>query len=182
MAHFPALRPLLNDMRERPSDREHFEVRYANVLFDLVISINNNNTEILIGGQGTNWSSVMQIRGDIEFSMPNEDYFALLRILDLHHGGDEPFNSYLFLRYIATHAPRECSGHMVNPVVIHRYLQHFDIEPCFTALCRKQTVGKLIILIKLEIILVIKLLIIVNETTFLHNGLLRSKQNSCIYA
>ena len=38
MAHFPAFRPLINDMIDKNSDREHFAVVYARVTFDVIIS------------------------------------------------------------------------------------------------------------------------------------------------
>ena len=51
MAHFPAFRPLINDMIDKNSDREHFAVVYARVTFDVIISLDIHPYEILIGGQ-----------------------------------------------------------------------------------------------------------------------------------
>ena len=59
MAHFPAFRQLIDDMLKKNSDREHFRVVYAEIRFDVIISLDVHPYEILIGGQGINWACTM---------------------------------------------------------------------------------------------------------------------------
>lgn len=49
MAHFPAFRQLIDDMLKKNSDREHFRVVYAEIRFDVIISLDVHPYEILIG-------------------------------------------------------------------------------------------------------------------------------------
>ena len=121
MAHFPAFRPLINDMIDKNSDREHFAVVYARVTFDVIISLDIHPYEILIGGQGINWACIMEISDDLEIVMPDKDFYALRNSLELHSNGIEKFGSYIFLKFISEHAPKFCSGRPVQPKVMQRW-------------------------------------------------------------
>ena len=81
MAHFPAFRPLLDDMQRTGSDREHFTVVYAAVMFDVIISTDITPNEILIGGRGINWACIMH------FSGIHEKALALSRFNRQREGG-----------------------------------------------------------------------------------------------
>lgn len=121
MAHFPAFRPLVNDMIDKNSDREHFCVRYATITFDVIISLDVVPAEILIGGQGINWACIMEISEDFEIIMPDADFFALRDKLDLKASGIEKFGSYIFLKFISEHSPKYCSGIPVQPHIMQRW-------------------------------------------------------------
>ena len=100
MAHFPAFRSLINDMQVKEIDIEHFQVTYARVIFDVIISLDVQPHEILIGGRGINWACILEISDDLEIIMPDRDFYALLNVLELQENGIERFGSYIFLRYI----------------------------------------------------------------------------------
>lgn len=121
MAHFPAFQPLLNDMSRTGSDREHFIVIYAAVTFDVIISTDIMPKEILIGGRGINWACIMEISETLEITMHDKDFFNLRDSLDLQHNGIEKFGSYIFLRYIAEHAPTHCAAIPVQPHIMQKY-------------------------------------------------------------
>ena len=78
MAHFPKLRNYVQSMYDIGMDRDHLEVKYANLIFDIIISLDVTPKELLIGAQGTNWASVMTISDDFELAMPNADFYRLL--------------------------------------------------------------------------------------------------------
>lgn len=121
MAHFPALKPLINDMMKKHSDREHFCVTYATVTFDIIISLDVPPSEILIGGEGINWACAMKISDDLEITMPDKDFYALRKALPLKKNGIENLGFYIFLNFIAVHAPKHCSGTPVQPPVMQRW-------------------------------------------------------------
>ena len=121
MAHFPAFRPLLDDMQRTGSDREHFTVVYAAVMFDVIISTDITPNEILIGGQGINWACIMGISETLEIFMQDKDFYALRDLLNLQGNGIEKFGSNIFLRYISEHAPNHCARNPVQPQIMQRY-------------------------------------------------------------
>lgn len=131
MAHFPAFRSLINDMEDKKLDREHFQVTYARVIFDVIISLDVQPHEILIGGRGINWACILEISDELEVIMPDRDFYALRNVLELQKNGIERFGSYIFLRYISEHAPRFCSGMPVQPAVMQRWYPNRvnDIDP-----------------------------------------------------
>lgn len=96
MAHFPAFRPLLNDMQRTGADREHFTTVYASVTFDVIISTDITPNELLIGGRGINWACTMEISETLEISMQDKDFYALRDLLDLKGNGIKKFGSYIF--------------------------------------------------------------------------------------
>lgn len=121
MAHFPAFRPLINDMLDKNSDREHFTIRYATITFDVIISLDVYPSEILIGGQGINWACIMEISDDLEIIMPDHDFYLLRDALNLQANGIERFGSYIFLKFISEHAPKHCSEIPVQPIIMQRW-------------------------------------------------------------
>ena len=121
MAHFPAFRQLLNDMQKTKSDREHFTVKYASVIFDIIISTDITPNEILIGGRGINWACTMEISDTLEIIMQDNDFYKLRDSLNLKHNGIEKFGSYIFLQYISKHAPTHCSVLPVQPAIMQKY-------------------------------------------------------------
>lgn len=121
MAHYPAFRQLLNDMKKTKSDREHFTVKYASVIFDIIISTDMTPNEILIGGRGINWACTMQISDTLEIIMQDNDFYKLRDSLNLKHNGIEKFGSYIFLQYISKHAPTHCSILPVQPAIMQKY-------------------------------------------------------------
>ena len=121
MAHFPAFKALIDDMKSKDVDREHFHTQYAGVRFDVIISLDIHPHEILIGGQGINWACVMEISDDLEIAMPDVSFFDLRKKLDLRGNGIETFGSYIFLKYISEHAPKHCSDLPVQPSVMQRW-------------------------------------------------------------
>ena len=131
MAHFPAFRPLLNDMQRTGSDREHFTAIYASVMFDVIISTDITPNEILIGGRGINWACTMEISETLEISMQDKDFYALRDLLDLKGNGIERFGSFIFLYFISEHAPTHCSPFPVQPQIMQRYYSNraTEIDP-----------------------------------------------------
>lgn len=121
MAHFPAFRQLIDDMLKKNSDREHFRVVYAEIRFDVIISLDVHPYEILIGGQGINWACTMTISDDLEISMPDRDFYALRNALNLQNNGTQKFGSYIFLKFISEHAPKTCSENPVQPEVMQQW-------------------------------------------------------------
>lgn len=121
MAHFPAFRPLIDDMNCKNVDREHFHTQYAGVRFDVIISLDVHPYEMLIGGQGINWACILKISDDLEIIMPDDSFFDLRRKLDLNGKGIDKFGSYIFLKYISEHAPKHCSGLPVQPSVMQHW-------------------------------------------------------------
>ena len=130
MAHFPKLRNYVQSMYDIGMDRDHLEVKYANLIFDIIISLDVTPKELLIGAQGTNWASVMTISDDFELAMPNADFYRLKDLITLQHQGTEKFGSYIFLKYIFDHIPQKCTKKMINPNVMRRYYpNHFKNIP-----------------------------------------------------
>lgn len=121
MAHFPAFRSLINDMLKKGSDREHFRVTYARVIFDVIVSLDIYPHEILIGGRGINWACILEISDNLEIFMPDRDFYALRDALSLNSSGKEKFGSYIFLKYISEHAPQFCAGIPVQPEVMQHW-------------------------------------------------------------
>lgn len=131
MAHFPAFKPLINDMITKSSDREHFRAHYARVTFDIIISLDITPHEILIGGRGINWACIMQISDDFEIVMLDSDFYALRDSLNLQANGIEKFGSYIFIKAISEQAPEYCSEYPVQPTIMQRWYPNrtTDIDP-----------------------------------------------------
>lgn len=121
MAHFPAFKPLINDMIDNNIDREHFIAVYARVTFDVIITLDAVPHEILIGGRGINWACVMTISDDLEIIMPDNDFYSLRNSLELHANGIEKFGSYIFLKAISEQAPHISARVLVQPAVMQRW-------------------------------------------------------------
>lgn len=118
MAHFPTLRPLCTDMQRKQGDRDHFRATYGKAVFDVVVCLDSEPWEMLIGTEynQTKWATILSISSEYENSMPNADFYALRDLIGMEcEKYSEAFGSYNFLRRITSQAPTQYSGKLVSP-------------------------------------------------------------------
>lgn len=111
----PQIKPLLRDMVANNAKQAQFRFEYNHVGFDVIVLIDREPYELLFGAVNHNLAFTLHMhKGYILDSLPNDVYYALLKILNLK-GGSEHFNSMIFLRFFAEHIPRTFSGRKVQP-------------------------------------------------------------------
>ena len=136
-AHFPKLKPLVKDMRMHHIDRDNYKVKYNNISFDIILSLDANPMTMLIGAINAEkpWCSVIPITKEYEMSMPDNDFYELRRLLHLDKNRKEKFYSYLFLNFIEDHTPQKCSCRPVPLYITRKYINTSDIDDERTVFC-----------------------------------------------
>ena len=114
------LSSLIKDMARNQQDMEQFTVSYNNIAFDIVLDIGSTPFELMVGAVHHNWASVMEMHKGYEVEMPDKDYYALLRILNVKPN-ESHITSSKFLFYIASKAPTHCSNMIIQPTHITRF-------------------------------------------------------------
>ena len=93
MAHFPSIIPWINDMLDKDVDRDHFYITFATIRFDVLVCLDTEPYEMLIGARGLNWACTLTISQNFEMQMDDYDFYlwgarALLTIQnpECHNG------------------------------------------------------------------------------------------------
>jgi hypothetical protein len=116
------LKPLIKDMRKNNIDKEHYTFNYNDFKFDVIISLNMKNIEILVGIHSVNWACVFYSDFALEVNMSDEDFFSLLNILNLK-AGKNSFTSFKFLYLLSTSAPKKSSKTKVSAVQLRPFIK-----------------------------------------------------------
>ena len=77
MAHFPSIIPWINDMLDKDVDRDHFYTTFATIRFDVLVCLDTEPYEMLIGARGLNWACTLTISQNFEMQMDDYDFYSL---------------------------------------------------------------------------------------------------------
>ncbi len=105
---------LIKDMRRHDQDIDEFYFSYNSIHFHAILDIGTVPFQLLLGTVSHNWACVLEIGVGYLTSMGTSDFMKLCDILHLKPGKGK-FTSFVFLKYIDTHAPTSCSQKPVQP-------------------------------------------------------------------
>ena len=108
------LASLIKDMRKHGQDIDEFDFVYNRINFVCIIDISNAPFQMLLGAKLHNWACVINIEPGYMVEMMYDDFGKLCNILKLK-AGKGSFTSFMFFKYINTHAPLTCSLKPVQP-------------------------------------------------------------------
>lgn len=114
------LRQLTSHMRKSRKDIEQYYITYSNGKFDIIYDISKTPFELLIGAVNYNWACVLEVIDGFYTSMPDSDFYSLCNILNLKPG-KEHFTSFMFLNYIASKSPTQCTNQIVDPSHLSKF-------------------------------------------------------------
>lgn len=119
MAHFPSIIPWINDMLDKDVDRDHFYTTFATIRFDVLVCLDTEPYEMLIGARGLNWACTLTISQNFEMQMDDYDFYSLKDKISpyLKHNGNQKFGSYIFLKYLCEHSPNKYRKKIINPSI-----------------------------------------------------------------
>lgn len=120
---FYKLKPLCSDMRRNNKSIEQFYVTYANTKFDIVIDIDSQPFQMMIGVVDKNMAFVLDIHIGFKTEIPEDIYFKLCSILDLNYK-DDHFSSFAFLSFVDKHIPNKSKKEIVNPDHLLPFRKH----------------------------------------------------------
>lgn len=118
---------LANNMIKNNIDKEHYDFVYNDFRFDVIFSIALQGYEILVAIHTHNWGCVLKMDENYFVEMPNNDYFALCRILNLNWN-ENHFNSSAFLRLLSENAPRHSNRQGVSYIELRDYLPYRHVD------------------------------------------------------
>lgn len=120
MAHFPSIIPWINDMLDKDVDRDHFYTTFATIRFDVLVCLDTEPYEMLIGARGLNWACTLTISQNFEMQMNDYDFYSLKDKISpyLKHNGNQKFGSYIFLKYLCDHSPNKYRKKIINPSIV----------------------------------------------------------------
>lgn len=122
-----SLRPLIKDMNSKSIDKEHYQFIYNNYTFDVIVSINSTNIEILVGIHQENWGCVIETDSSLYAKMSNEDFYSLLAILRLQPGKNK-FTSFKFLALLSKNAPTNSRCERVSIKQLRSFIKFRKVD------------------------------------------------------
>ena len=182
MAHFPSIIPWINDMLDKDVDRDHFYTTFATIRFDVLVCLDTEPYEMLIGARGLNWACTLTISQNFDMQMDDYDFYSLKDKISpyLKHNGNQKFGSYIFLKYLCEHSPNKYRKKIINPSIVRLCAPHKATninEPDRTVGCPNLIlVEQQETMRKLSFTLVKTLRIIAENTIFHLNGLRKNKR------
>ena len=124
---YSEFRDLFRSMRKTNQEIDRFRFLFKNIVFDVIVRIDKDPFQVLVGSVGHNWSCLLICRRGFVIEMDDKSFYSLCELLQLAPGS-RSFTSAMFIRCMAENCPKQCSGVLVDPLYLKRYehYQHFD--------------------------------------------------------
>ena len=122
-----AFEPLIIDMRNNNTDKEHYHFDYNGFRFDVILSIVQNGYEILTAIHTENWGCVLSMNNNYYVEVPDNVYYSLRKILHLNWSTNH-FNSIVFLQLLSENSPKHSSGSGVDYTEIRKFLPYRRVD------------------------------------------------------